>query len=107
VSYLWWRSLVHINCGNWLVLPFIVFASTYASSAVGFVAGQAAITAFAVVLVCILSPHQGHVGLVRVENVAIGGTVSLAIGLLRHLGELCAKAAEGHTFLAFPQLINK
>ena len=89
--------------GYWLILPFIVFASTYASSAVGFVTGQTAFTVFAVVLFCILTPHQEHVGLARVENIAIGGTVSLAIGLLRYLGELCAKVAEGRLFLAAPQ----
>jgi hypothetical protein len=31
----------------WLTLPFIVFASAYAASAVGFIAGQAAFTVFA------------------------------------------------------------
>jgi|GEM_PF-4182114 len=43
----------------WLTLPFIVFASAYAYSAVGFMAGQAAFTVFAVVLFCILCRNGG------------------------------------------------
>jgi hypothetical protein len=67
----------------WLILPFIVFASTYAASAVGCVAGQAAFTVFAVVLFGILLPQQRHVGILRVEDIAIGGAVSLGIWSLR------------------------
>jgi len=71
----------------WLTLPFIIFASTYAASAVGFMAGQAAFTVFVVVLFCILLPQQGHVGILRVEDIAVGGALSLVMGSLRRLGE--------------------
>jgi hypothetical protein len=71
----------------WLGLPFIVLASAYAYSAGGFVAGQAAFTVFAVFLFCILLPQQRHVGISRVEDIAIGGAVSLVVGSLRNLGE--------------------
>jgi uncharacterized membrane protein YccC len=71
----------------WLTLPFIVFASAYAYSAVGFMAGQAAFTVFAVVLFCILLPQQRHIGILRVEDIAIGGAVSLVVGSLRRLGK--------------------
>ncbi len=71
----------------WLTLPIVVFVSAYASSAVGFIAGQAAFTVFAVVLFCILLPQQRHVGLLRVEDIAIGGAVSLVVGSLRRLGQ--------------------
>lgn len=71
----------------WLTLPIVVFVSAYASSAVGFIAGQAAFAVFAVVLFCILLPQQRHVGLLRVEDIAIGGSVSLVVGSLRRLGE--------------------
>jgi hypothetical protein len=71
----------------WLILPIVVFVSAYASSAVGFIAGQAAFTVFAVVLFGILLPQQRHVGLLRVEDIAIGGAVSLVVGSLRRLGE--------------------
>jgi Fusaric acid resistance protein-like len=66
----------------WLLLPFAVFGSVYAASAVGLVAGQAAFTVFAVVLFCILSPQQ-QAGVFRLEDIAIGGAVSLIVGLLR------------------------
>jgi Fusaric acid resistance protein-like len=72
----------------WLILPFIVFGSAYAASAVGFMAGQAAFTVFAVMLFCILLPQQQQAGILRLEDIAIGGTVSLIVGLLCR-GESC------------------
>jgi Fusaric acid resistance protein-like len=71
----------------WLILPLVAFGSTYAASAVGFMAGQAAFTVFAVVLFCILLPHQDRSGLLRLEDIALGGAVSLAAGALIRLGE--------------------
>jgi uncharacterized membrane protein YccC len=73
--------------GYWLILPFIVFAATYASNAVGFMIGQAAFTVLAVVLFCILLPQATQVGMLRVEDIAIGGALSLGVGSLRRLGE--------------------
>lgn len=70
----------------WLLLPIVTFVSAYAYSAVGFVAGQAAFTVFAVVLFCILLPQQGDVGFLRVEDVALGGAISLVVGSLQRLG---------------------
>jgi hypothetical protein len=71
----------------WSILPLVVFGSTYAASAVGLMAGQAAFTLFAVVLFCILLPQQRQAGLLRLEDIAIGGAVSLAVGALLRLGE--------------------
>jgi hypothetical protein len=71
----------------WLILPFVVFGSTYAASAFGLMAGQAAFTLFAVALFCILLPQQSEAGLLRLEDIAIGGAVSLAVGALLRLGE--------------------
>jgi hypothetical protein len=59
----------------------------YLSSAVGFTAGQAGFAAFAVVLFCILTPLQREVGVVRIEDIFIGGAISLLIGSLGHLGQ--------------------
>jgi Fusaric acid resistance protein-like len=70
----------------WIALPCAVFVSAYLSSAVGFTAGQAGFTAFAVVLFCLLAPLQREVGIVRIEDVAIGGAISLLVAALRHLG---------------------
>jgi hypothetical protein len=71
----------------WLMLPFVVFASVYAASAIGFMAGQATFTLFAVLLFCILLPEQRQTGILRVEDIAIGGAASLIVGSLRRLGE--------------------
>jgi hypothetical protein len=70
----------------WLLLPFVAFGSTYAASAVGLTAGQAAFTLFAVVLFCVLLPQQRDAGLLRLEDIAIGGAVSLVVGLLIRIG---------------------
>jgi hypothetical protein len=74
----------------WIILPCIIFFSAYASSALGFIEGQAGFTVFAVVLFCILSPLQRQVGLLRVEDVAIGGIVSLLVASLQRFGETYA-----------------
>jgi hypothetical protein len=71
--------------GYWIALPCTVFMAAYLSSAVGFMAGQAAFTAFAVVLFCILAPLQKHVGIVRIEDIAVGGAISLLVGFLQGL----------------------
>ena len=79
----------------WLVLPWVVFASAYASTALGFVAGQAALTVFAVILFGILAPRQEAVGLVRVEDIAIGGAISVAVGAVQQLGRAGSRAVAG------------
>jgi uncharacterized membrane protein YccC len=71
----------------WIVLPCVVFVSVYLSSAVSFATSQAGFTAFAVVLFCILTPLQGEVGVVRIEDVFIGGAISLLVASLGRLGE--------------------
>lgn len=71
----------------WIALPCVVFASAYLSSAVGFMAGQAGFTAFAVVLFCILTPLQREVGIVRIEDVFVGGAISLLVASLGHLAQ--------------------
>jgi uncharacterized membrane protein YccC len=71
----------------WLILPVITFAAAYAANALGFISGQAGFTVFAVVLFCILVPQQKDVGIHRVEDIALGGAVSLVVSLVRRAGE--------------------
>jgi PPE-repeat protein len=71
----------------WLILPLVVFASSYLASAVGFMAGQAAFTLFAVVLFAILLPRQAQAGMLRLEDIAIGGAVSLVTGSVLRFGQ--------------------
>jgi hypothetical protein len=66
----------------WSILPFVVFASAYAASTSGLLAGQAAFTLFAVVLFGIVLPQQKQTGRLRLEDIAIGGTISVAVGAL-------------------------
>jgi Fusaric acid resistance protein-like len=66
--------------GYWIILPVTIFLAAYLSSVAGFTAGQAGFTMFAVVLFCILTPLQSHVGMVRLEDIAIGGAISLVLG---------------------------
>ncbi len=72
----------------WLILPLCVFGSAYASTAVGLLAGQAAYTVFVVVMFCILIPQERASGIARLEDIAIGGAVSLAVASLLRLGNV-------------------
>jgi uncharacterized membrane protein YccC len=66
----------------WAVLPFAVLLAAYAPRAISFAAGQAGFTITLFVLFNIIQPVGWRVGVVRVEDVAIGFAVSLGIGLL-------------------------
>jgi uncharacterized membrane protein YccC len=85
----------------WIVLPVAVLLAAVAPAAVSFTAGQAAFTITLLVLFNILAPEGWRVGLVRVEDVALGGAVSLAVGLLlwpRGAGGALGRAlASGYT----------
>jgi uncharacterized membrane protein YccC len=66
----------------WILLPPAVFLAGLAPAAVSFAAGQAAFTLTLLILFNILQPEGWRVGLVRIEDVALGGAVSLVVGLL-------------------------
>jgi hypothetical protein len=66
----------------WAVLPFAVLLAAYSPRAISFAAGQAGFTTVVVVLFNLLVPAGWTVGVVRIEDVAIGCAVSLAAGLL-------------------------
>jgi len=66
----------------WAVLPVAVLVAAYAPGTTPFVVGQAAFTVTIVVLFNLLAPVGWTVGLLRIEDVAIGCAVSLAVGLL-------------------------
>jgi uncharacterized membrane protein YccC len=65
----------------WAVLPFAVLLAAYAP-AISFGAGQAAFTVVVLVLFNLIQPTGWRVGLVRVEDIAIGAAVSLLVGFL-------------------------
>jgi len=66
----------------WAVLPGAVLFATYAPRAVSFAVGQAAFTVVLFVLFNLIQPVGWRVGVVRVEDVAIGFAISLGVGLL-------------------------
>ena len=66
----------------WVLLPPAVLFAGLAPAAISFAAGQAAFTLTLLILFNILAPEGWQIGLVRIEDVAIGGAVSLAVGLL-------------------------
>lgn len=66
----------------WIAMPLVVFLASYASSARGFVAGQAAFTLTVIVIFNLLTPAGWEVGLVRVEDVALGTGISVVVGFL-------------------------
>jgi uncharacterized membrane protein YccC len=66
----------------WGVLPVAVLLAAYAPRAISFAAGQAGFTVVLFVLFNLIQPVGWRVGLVRVEDVAIGFAISLGVGLL-------------------------
>ena len=66
----------------WAVFPVAVFVAAYAPGTAPFVVGQAAFTVTVVVLFNLLGPVGWTIGLLRIEDVAIGCGVSLAVGVL-------------------------
>jgi uncharacterized membrane protein YccC len=76
-------SLVGTNAAVlWVLLPIAVLIAGMAPAMISFAAGQAGFTLTLLILFNILAPAGWRIGLVRVEDIAIGGAVSLAVGLL-------------------------
>ena len=80
-------SLLVIGIGTheavlWGVLPIAVFLAAYAPRAISFAAGQAGFTVVLFVLFNLIQPVGWTVGLIRVEDVAIGFAISLLVGVL-------------------------
>jgi hypothetical protein len=66
----------------WFLLPVAIVIAGVAPATVSFAAGQGAFTVTLLILYNIVAPVGWQVGLVRVEDIAIGSAVSLAVGLL-------------------------
>jgi hypothetical protein len=66
----------------WAVLPFAVLLGAYSPRAISFTAGQAGFTIVVVVLFNLLNPVGWSVGVVRIEDVALGCAISLVTGFL-------------------------
>ena len=66
----------------WVALPLAVAVAAYAPGTAPFAVGQAAFTITVVVLFNLLVPAGWTVGLLRIQDVAIGCAVSLVVGVL-------------------------
>jgi fusaric acid resistance family protein len=66
----------------WLLLPLAILLAGVAPAAISFAAGQAAFTLTLVILFNIIQPAGWRIGLLRVEDIALGCAVSLIVGLL-------------------------
>ena len=92
------------GAGLWVVYVVGVFLAAYTPQAVGFVVGQASFTLFVVALFNLIEPEGWRTGLVRVEDIAIGASVSIVVGLLfwprRAIHQLRASTAALYAVLA-------
>ena len=66
----------------WLLLPLAVLLAGLAPAVISFAAGQAAFTITLLILYNIIALAGWKVGLIRIEDVAIGCAVSLVVGVL-------------------------
>jgi uncharacterized membrane protein YccC len=66
----------------WIVLPIAVLLAGVAPAAISFSAGQAAFTLTLVILFNLIQPAGWRLGLLRLEDVALGCAVSIVVGLL-------------------------
>jgi len=66
----------------WFLLPVAVLIAAYAPRVISFAAGQAAFTVVVLILFNIIQPAGWKVGIVRIEDVAIGFAISLGVGLV-------------------------
>ena len=66
----------------WAALPIAIGVAAYAPGTLPFIFGQAAFTVVIVVLFNLLVPVGWQVGLLRIQDVAIGCLVSLVVGAL-------------------------
>ncbi|WP_432476112.1 FUSC family protein [Nocardioides sp. GXQ0305] len=66
----------------WSLFPIAILVAGFLPAAVSFTAGQAAFTVLVMILFNLIQPAGWEVGLVRIEDVALGCAVSLLVGLL-------------------------
>jgi hypothetical protein len=66
----------------WTLLPLVILFAASAPTLIPFIAGQVAFTVFTIVLFNIIAPAGWQIGVVRVEDVALGCLASLVAGAL-------------------------
>jgi len=66
----------------WTLLPVVAFGSAFVPEVASFVAGQAAFTMMVLIIFNLLAPTGWNVGLIRLEDVIIGASVSAVVSVL-------------------------
>ncbi len=67
----------------WLLMPLVVVLCAWGPVALGYISGQAAFSAFVMIVLGIIDwPPDLTLGLLRIENVAIGAVVAVVVGLV-------------------------
>ena len=66
----------------WTLLPVVTFGAAYVSRVGSFVAGQAMFTMMVMIVFNLSQPTGWQVGLVRIEDIALGGLVGLVVSAL-------------------------
>jgi hypothetical protein len=66
----------------WSLLPIAVFGSAYVPRVFSFIAGQAMIAATVLIILNLVAPTGWRIGLVRIEDVAIGAAVGVLVSVL-------------------------
>jgi uncharacterized membrane protein YccC len=66
----------------WAMLPVVAFGSAFVPEVASFIAGQAAFTMMVLIIFNLIAPTGWSVGLIRVEDVAVGALVGVVVSLL-------------------------
>ena len=66
----------------WALLPIVIVFAGMAPAVISFAAGQAGFTVTLLILYNLIAPVGWRVGLVRIEDIAVGSAVSLVVGAL-------------------------
>lgn len=66
----------------WLLMPVVVFGSAFVPEIASFTAGQAAFTMMVLIFFNLIVPTGWSVGLIRVEDVAVGALVGALVSVL-------------------------
>ncbi len=85
----------------WVAFPILAFLTAYTPGTVNFMVGQAFFTVLVVDLFNLSVPEGWRTGLVRVQDIAIGVTVSLVVGFV-----LWPRGADGVVRRAFADMLH-
>ncbi len=66
----------------WSVLPVVAFLAAFVPDVWSFTAGQAAFTMLVLIVFNLIHPSGWRVGLVRIEDIIVGGAVGIVVSLL-------------------------